>query len=371
MNTIDVQGSIAPHFEFDGELCGIHEMTSGHINVTYRLEYADGDGHKKAYTLQRINTVAFRDPASLMRNIGLVTEHIREKLVADGEDPARRVLHFVKADNGTLLYEDGEGGFWRAYGFVDHAIAYDKIEKPVHFYEAGRGFGLFQNALADFSAEALSETIPDFHNTPKRYEAFLEAVRLDPVGRAADVADEIAFFEERKDMMRLIVDGLASGELPRRVTHNDTKMNNVLLDEQTGKAICVIDLDTVMPGSALYDYGDAIRFGACTASEEETDLAHIQVNMELFEAFTRGFLETVGDRLTEAEIALLPVGAKMMACELSMRFLTDYLNGDVYFKTKYPTHNLVRAHAQMQLLRDMEKKEAAMAEVIRRIINER
>ena len=369
MSATCIAEHIATHFQFDGVLSRVREMTSGHINMTYCLEYTDGEGNQKAYTLQRINTVAFRDPASLMENIRLVTEHIRAGLVAAGEDPARRVLQFVKADNGTLLYEDGEGGFWRAYGFVDHAVAYDKITDSRHFYEAGRGFGLFQNALADFPAAQLSETIPNFHNTPKRYEAFLEAVRRDAAGRAKELSDEIAFFEKRADMMRLIVDGLATGELPVRVTHNDTKMNNVLLDEESGEAICVIDLDTVMPGSALYDYGDAVRFGACTASEEETDLDQIKVNMELFEAFTRGFLETVGDRLTETEIALMPVGAKMMACELSMRFLTDYLDGDVYFKTKYPTHNLVRAHAQMQLLRDMEQKEEAMAAVIRSILS--
>ena len=368
MHTINTAERIVPHFQFEGTLCGIHEMTSGHINVTYRVEYADEAGHKKSYTLQRINTVAFRDPVSLMENIRLVTEHIRKKLEAEGEDPSRRVLQFVKADNGTLLYEDEEGGFWRAYGFVDHAVAYDKIKEDRDFYEAGRGFGLFQNALADFPAEKLSETIPNFHNTPKRYEAFKEALRRDAAGRASEVAGEVAFFAERESMMHLIVDGLASGALPYRVTHNDTKMNNVLLDEATGKAICVIDLDTVMPGSALYDYGDAIRYGACAASEEETDLGRVRVNMQLFEAFTRGFLEAVGDRLTPAEIELLPVGAKMMACELSMRFLTDYLDGDVYFKTAYPTHNLDRAHAQMQLLMDMERCEAEMTDVIRRIV---
>ena len=370
MNTTNLARQIAPHFQFEGELCGIHEMTSGHINVTFRLEYTDREGNKKKYTLQRINTVAFRDPVALMENIRLVTEHIRGKLQTAGKDASRRVLQFVKSDNGTLLYEDGEGGFWRAYGFVDHAVAYDTIREGRHFYEAGRGFGTFQNQLADFPAEQLTETIPNFHHTPKRYEAFLEAVRRDAAGRAAELCDEIAFFAEREAMMHLIVDGLESGKLPYRVTHNDTKMNNVLLDEKTDKAICVIDLDTVMPGSALYDYGDAIRYGACTASEEETDLGRIRVNMGLFEAFTRGFLETVGDRLTPDEIRLLPVGAKMMACELSMRFLTDYLDGDVYFKTTSPTHNLDRAHAQMQLLADMERHEADMMAVVERIVSE-
>lgn len=367
MFTVQTAKQIAPHFQFDGELRSVQEMTSGHINATYRLEYEHPVGEVKLYTLQRINTVAFRDPAALMENIRLVTEHIREKLVADGVDPDRRVLQFVKADNGTLLYEDGEGGFWRAYGFVDGAVAYDTIREPRHFYEAGRGFGEFQNALADFPAEQLSETIPNFHHTPKRYEAFLAAVERDAVGRAASVAEDIAFFAQRADMMRRIVDGLESGELPYRVTHNDTKMNNVLLDEQTDKAICVIDLDTVMPGSALYDYGDAIRYGACTATESETDLSQVRVNMELFEAFTKGFLEAVGDRLTQAEIDLLAVGAKIITCELAMRFLTDYLDGDVYFKTEYPTHNLDRAHTQMQLLMDMERREGDMRDVIRRI----
>ncbi len=345
--------AIAAHFALGGTPVRIKELTAGNINMTYRLDMGE-DKSAPRYVLQRINTEAFKDPAALMENIGLVTEHIRRGYEAEGVDAARRVLQFVKTDNGTLLYTD-ESGAWRAYRYVDDVTAYNAIESAEIFREAGRGFGDFQARLADFPAERLSETIPGFHDTARRYEAFLAAVETDAVGRAGEIAEDIAFFRARKSLTEAIVSRLGK-DIPLRVTHNDTKLNNVLIDNETGRALCVIDLDTVMPGSSLYDYGDAVRYGACTAAEDEPDTAKIGFDMALFRAFTEGFVSATAGGLIPAEIRALPLGIAVITCELAMRFLTDYLNGDTYFKTSYPTHNLVRARAQMKLLCEIEAR---------------
>ena len=303
-----------------------------------------------------------------MENIGLVTSHIRRGYEAEGIDPTRRALTFAAAKNGTLLYTDPEGGAWRAYVYVDEVTAYDTIESAELFYEAGRGFGEFQTRLADFPAEKLSETIPGFHDTARRYETFLASVEKDAAGRVADLTEEIEFFRSRRSLMSSIVEKLGK-ELPLRVTHNDTKLNNVLMDNQTGKALCVIDLDTVMPGSALYDYGDAVRYGASTAAEDEPDTSKIGFDMSLFEAFTKGFVGATAGNLTDTEIKLLPLGIAVITCELAMRFLTDYIDGDVYFKTLYEGHNLVRARAQMKLLCEVEAKLDEMYGYVEKLLN--
>ncbi len=354
---------IAAHFALGGTPVRVKELTAGNINATYRLDMGDMPDAPR-YILQRINTEAFKDPAALMENIGRVTAHLRRSYEATGLDADRRVLHFVMADNGTLLYTAEDGSAWRAYRYVDHVTAYDSIESPELFREAGRAFGDFQNRLSDFPADQLAETIPDFHNTPRRYEAFMEAVQRDAVGRADELIDEIEFFRARRDIMGAITDHLGQ-EIPLRVTHNDTKLNNVLIDNDTHKAVCIIDLDTVMPGSALFDYGDAIRYGACTAAEDEPDLSKVGFDMKLFRAFTEGFIEATAGKLTPVELLLLPVGIVVLTCELAMRFLTDYLNGDVYFKTDYPTHNLVRARAQMKLLTEVEARMEEMNRFIK------
>ncbi len=345
--------AIAAHFAIGGTPVRVKELTAGNINMTYRLDMGE-DRTAPRYVLQRINTEAFKDPASLMENIGLVTEHIRRGYEAEGVDPTRRVLQFVQTDNGTLLYTD-ESGAWRAYRYVDDVTAYNAIESAEIFREAGRGFGDFQARLCDFPAERLSETIPGFHDTARRYAAFLAAVEADAAGRAGEIAEDIAFFRSRMGLTEAIVSRLGK-DLPLRVTHNDTKLNNVLIDNETGRALCIIDLDTVMPGSALYDYGDAVRYGACTAAEDEPDTERIGFDMALFRAFTEGFVSATAGNLTPAEIRALPLGIAVITCELAMRFLTDYLNGDTYFKTSYPTHNLVRARAQMKLLCEIEAK---------------
>ncbi len=360
--------SVAAHFSFSGTLANTKELTAGNINVTYRLTYTK-DGLPHQYIIQRINTNAFKDPVSLMDNVGKVTTHIRASYQAEGINPDRRVLTFVPCDNGTLLYIDPEGGAWRAYHYVDGVTAYDQIESADLFREAGRGFGEFQTRLADFPAAELVETIPGFHNTAHRYGTFLQAIEKDAAGRVASIPDEIAFFQDRKDLAHAIVSKLGDPDLlPLRVTHNDTKLNNVLIDNATGKALCVIDLDTVMPGSALYDYGDAVRYGACTAAEDEPDTSKIGFDMTLFEAFTEGFVSATAGKLTDTEIRLLPLGVKVITYELAMRFLTDYINGDVYFKTKYADHNLVRARAQMKLLTVIEEKYEEMCAYIEKIL---
>ena len=343
-------------FNFDGKYISAEELRSGNINATYRLKFVNSEGVQTGYILQKINTVVFKDPYGVMENITNVLDHIDQKLTAQGKDTTRRILHFIPAKNGTYLYKDGNEYFWRAYVYVDGVTAHNSISDPQLFYEAGRGFGAFQKNLFDFPAEILHETIPNFHNTKRRFYAFVAAIAEDRVGRVREIEPEIDFLFDRRKMMSEIVDKIDAGILPVRVTHNDTKLNNVLIDDKTGKAACVIDLDTVMPGSSLYDYGDAIRYGASTAAEDEPDLDKITVDMELFKLFTKGFVKEIAHALTKEEIHYLPLGAKVMTCELALRFLTDYINGDEYFRIESPEHNLIRARAQMKLLTEIEKK---------------
>ena len=344
---------ILPHFRFEGSYVFAREVHSGNINNTYHLQYAD-HGEIRQYILQNVNTYVFHDPYAVMENIERITSHLRAKFLAAGEDPSRRVLEIIRTTDNHTMYKNE--GYWRAYRYIEDATAYDAVTRPKQFEEAGRAFGEFQKLLCDFPASELHTTIPDFHNTTKRFYAFVKAVSEDKAGRVRDLEPEIEFMFDRRRAMGTIVRELDAGTLPLRVTHNDTKINNVMIDNETDKALCVIDLDTVMPGSALYDYGDAIRFGASTAAEDEEDLSKIALDMDKFELFTKGFLSEVDGFLKPHEIEMLPVGMRVITCELAMRFLTDYIEGDLYFKVKSPNHNLVRARAQMKLLEDMEKK---------------
>lgn len=354
MNYNDIK-HVIKRFSYAGTYQNMVELTSGNINSTLLLTYKNADGSASQYILQRINTVAFKDPVELMNNIRLVVDHITAAMSRKKIDIDRRIMEFMSTNGGSLLYRDEKGDYWRSYRYIDGVTAYDSIEDPRLFYEAGRGFGEFQKYLFDFPAEKLVETIPGFHDTRKRFYTFVASVAADQAGRAANLEKEIDFFFDRRKMMSQIVNLMADGVIPTRVTHNDTKLNNVLIDNETGKALCVIDLDTVMPGSALYDYGDAIRFGACTAAEDEPDLSKIDIDMDLFRRFTDGFVGEVAGVLTADEIHYLPLGIKVITCELAMRFLTDYLDGDLYFKIRYPDHNLVRARAQMKLLEKVEE----------------
>ncbi len=362
---MNFQDIIAP-FGITAPIVSKEEICSGNINQTYLVTVDEGGFHKQ-YIVQRINSFVFKQPDAVMTNILAVTEHIKKKLVEECGTYDRRVLSFLKTEDGKpYYYTSSTKHFFRVYEYVSNTVAHNMVHTPEQFYEAGREFGEFQGLLADFPADTLAEIIPDFHNTPKRYESFREAIENDAVGRVAEVQDEIRFLLDRYDDCGRIVDSMSSGVIPRRVTHNDTKINNVLFDTETGKAICVIDLDTVMPGSSLYDFGDAVRFGASTAAEDERDLSKVSLNLELYEQFTRGFIKGTAGLLTDEEIRLLPYGAYIMTLELSVRFFTDYLNGDKYFKVDSDDHNLVRTRNQMRLLQDMEANWTQMCEISER-----
>ncbi|NLW20221.1 MAG: aminoglycoside phosphotransferase family protein [Clostridiales bacterium] len=355
--------NILPRFRFEGEYVSSRELTSGNINETYVLEYRDGP-RTNMYIIQKINTYVFRDPLGMMQNIAAVTEHLKASLQRHGGSAERQVLELVRTKNNDILIQDRKLGVWRAYTFITNALALDVVREPAQMEEVGRAFGRFQRNLADFPAEALFETIPHFHNTTKRFYAFVRAVDEDKAGRVREVEDEIEFLFDRRRMMGEIVRLLDRKVLPLRVTHNDTKSNNVLLDEQTGQSLAVIDLDTVMPGSSLYDYGDAVRFGASTAREDEEDTRLIGLDMEKTRAFTRGFVQETAGILSPEELSRLPLGIKVLTAELAMRFLTDYLDGDLYFKVNSPVHNLVRARAQMALLVDVERREEELHQMV-------
>lgn len=329
-------------------------FSSGHINTTYRIDISK-DGALESYVLQCINTYVFRSPELMMNNIAKVTDHMVNKLVAYGVDPYRKVLHFLKNSNGKNYTYGEDGHFWRCYDLVDNARTYDTVENPAVLESAGRAFGNFQKLLADFPMDTLVETIPNFHNTRLRLKSFFAMVDEDPCGRAANCKEEIDFFRERRKVACNLIEQQKRGVLPLRVTHNDTKYNNILIDDETHEAICVLDLDTVMPGLAAYDFGDAIRFAACTAAEDERDLSLVKLDPVCYEAFTRGFIGGADGFFTEAEIESMAWGARNITTELAARFLEDYLCGDKYFKTQRKDHNLDRARAQIQLVRDMEE----------------
>ena len=359
--------NVLPHFCFKGKYKGVQELTSGNVNNTYVLEYQDGPV-TRLYTLQHINPYVFKNPHEVMSNIFAVTSHLREAMARNNEDANRRVLELIKTKEGKNLYEDDDGDIWRAYTYISDASALDIVRTPQEMEEVGRGFGQFQKLLYDFPAQELYPSIPNFHHTTKRFYTFVHALDRDKAGRVREVEDEIEFMFDRRRMMGEIVRMLDNGHIPYRVTHNDTKSNNVLLDNASGKAICVIDLDTVMPGSSLYDYGDAIRFGASTAAEDEPDVSRIALDMDKTKAFTRGFIEETNGFLTKEELSYLPLGIKVLTCELAMRFLTDYIDGDVYFKVNSPEHNLVRARAQIALLKDIERREQDLQAMTERYI---
>ncbi len=354
---------IQQSFALPGECGTVQALNNGHINTTYHLCFNEADGTREEYVVQKINTNVFKDPDALMQNIVGVTTHLQKKIAARGGDVRRETLNFLPAAGGKYYVRDDAGDCWRCYRHVGGVYTCNTIDSETVFYNAGEAFGAFQNELADYPGETLAETIPNFHNTVSRFADFERAVEEDVAGRAASAKEEIAFYRAREKDAHVLLDLLGKGELPVRVTHNDTKLNNILFDEKTNKGICIIDLDTVMPGLALYDFGDSIRFGANTASEDEKDVSKVSLSLPLYEAYTRGYLGAAGASLTACEIEYLPFSAKLMTYECGMRFLTDYLNGDTYFKIAYPEHNLVRCRTQLALVRDMEQKADEMAAI--------
>ena len=341
-------------FSLDSKPVSCERYGCGHINVTYLVVTESG----RRYILQKINNNIFKDVPGLMGNIAAVTKYLR-KLISD----PRGVLTLVPTTDGAdyLQYEDGS--FWRVYDFVEQSICLQAPESADDFYQSAVAFGAFQQQLKDFPAETLCEVIPNFHNTVDRYRIFREALAADVCGRAASVKAEIEFALAREEEAGTLVNMLSEGKLPLRVTHNDTKLNNVMLDEATRKPLCVIDLDTTMPGLSLYDFGDSIRFGAATAAEDEKDLDKMVMDIKLFETYTKGFLSACPG-LTQNERDMLPMGAKLMTLECGVRFLTDYLSGDTYFRTHYEGQNLDRCRTQFKLVADMESKWDEMKRIV-------
>ncbi len=334
-----------------GNIISVNQITAGLINATYLIE----TDKKEKYILQKINSFVFKAPDKLMENIVGVTKHLSEKIKAYGGDSKRETLNFLPCNSGEYYFTDESNGVWRMYIYVDEALTYNKPKNNNTFRSAGSTFGRFMKLLADYPADTLHETIVNFHNTPARYENFLRAVEADIKSRKAVCQDAIDFVIDRKADTHRLTDLIAEGKLPLRVTHNDTKLNNVLFDIATDKSICVIDLDPIMPGLSMYDFGDSIRSGANKANEDEADLSKVGIDLELFEAYVDGYLSETAESLNETEIENLAFGAKLMTFECGIRFLTDYLEGDVYFRTTHPEHNIIRARNQFRLVADMEE----------------
>lgn len=348
------------NFKLEGRTRGVVPYGNGHINDTFMVISVEDDGTEHKYVLQTVNHNVFKEPDKVMENIQRVTEYLKDKVAE-----AREVLVLVHTFNDGTYYKDKDGYYWRMYEFVKDSICLDRPNND-EFYECAVAFGRFQKLLSDFPAECLHETIKDFHNTPVRYKNFLDAVNTDKIGRAGNVSDEINFVKDRADFYSVLLDSNKEGKLPVRVSHNDTKSNNVMLDAETHKALCVIDLDTIMPGFSVTDFGDAVRFGASTAAEDEKDLSKVNFDIEKFEIYAKGFLDGCDGKLPDEEIMLLPEGAKMMTIECGMRFLADYLEGDTYFKTSYLDHNLVRARTQFKLVKDMEDNWEILKSIVKK-----
>lgn len=345
---------ICKAYGLKGELIEVIPLKRGHINNTYRVDL-DQDGKTKSYLFQRVNHYVFKKPELIIKNVQAVTSHVRRKLEEMGEpDVKRKVIRLYK-HNDKSLYVTKNGEYWRVMTFVYNAATYDVFDNDM-LRAVGKGFGRFIAMLSDFPGGDLYETIPNFHNTPLRFDALFRAYREDIKGRAAEISEEVEYLRTVYKYASRFNDLYNQGLIPLRVTHNDTKGNNIMIDVDTGEPLAVIDLDTVMPGFTMNDFGDAVRFAANTAVEDEPDITKVSLDLERYKAFAEGFLPYMTGKLTETEIKNMPWGVILMSLELSVRFLTDYLEGDVYFKTEYPTHNLVRGRCQLALAKDALKK---------------
>lgn len=349
---------IIKKFNVDGKVKQIDTNTSGNINSTYIVTIESEDKTLKKYLIQKINTNVFTEPNKLMRNIENITSYLKKELMKEG-DTTHKVLEVIKTkDNRNLCYIDdqGERKYYRMYEYIGNTIAYDCSVDANIVYNTGKAFGNFQRLLRNYPMARLTETIKDFHSTDKRYQNFIDDVKIDSEGRVLEVAKEIVFILMREDICSLITSDLGTAEIPYRVTHNDTKVNNVLMDETTGEFVAVIDLDTVMPGSMLFDYGDGVRSTSSNASEDEVDLSKVYINLDLFKAYTDGYLSEMAPYITYDELSLMAESIRIITLELGIRFLNDYINGDTYFKINYEKHNLDRARNQLALVADIENK---------------
>ncbi len=357
---------IGEYFAIDGTFVGGEEIESGHINTTYLASYQNADGEVSRYILQRINEHVFSEPLVVMKNIERVTRHINRKVFRAKRDFGGQTLNLYPGRDGKNCVAGAAGGIWRCYNYIEGCCTYDVVENTRQAYQAAKAFGAFQDLVSDLPVEKVSVTIPDFHNTPARYVRLMEAIKNDSHGRVADVQEEINFITSRESITSVLVDHLKAGRLIERITHNDTKLNNVMIDEQTDEAVCVIDLDTVMPGLALYDFGDLVRGATSPVEEDEEDVSKVVMRMSMFEALLEGYLETAKNFLTPLEIELLPFSAKLITMETGIRFLTDHLEGDVYFKTQREGHNLDRCRTQLALVKSIEAQEDQMVSLVKK-----
>jgi len=358
-NIADIVG----RFAIAGRFLDAVAYGSGHINTTYVSRIQSGTDVVR-YVHQRINHEIFKSPEQVMENIDRVTAHIRAKFVAAGVDPRRGVMTVVPTVEGNSLHKTPQGEYWRTYTFVEGARTYDVIDNPQHVYEAAKAFANFQQAVADLPAPRLHETIEQFGNAEMRFDALVDAVQRDPVNRAAGMKDEIDFAMARRELASMFEDLRRANAVPERIIHYDTKINNVMIDDESGQGICVIDLDTVMPGVAMYDFGDAVRTGAATAGEDERDLSKVAVNLDTYDHLCRGYLETAREFLTPVEIDHLAPAARLIMFTQGVRFLSDYIAGDVYYKIARPDHNLDRCRTQFHMVADMESKAVQMERTV-------
>ncbi|MBQ8901288.1 MAG: aminoglycoside phosphotransferase family protein [Akkermansia sp.] len=360
---------IGDQFAISGEFLYGEELCNGHINTTYSACYRTEDGAEDRYILQRINDYVFKDPVMVMKNVEKVTRHIRWKTMRRRKNTAGQPLTLYPARGGRNYIDlPEEGGMWRCYNNIEGTHTYDVVENTRQAYQAGFAFGSFQELISDMNPEDLKESIPDFHNTPRRFEALQRSAQADVAGRAANCEAELAMFRAWAPQYCRLTELQAAGQLPTRITHNDTKINNVMLDEDTDEAVCVIDLDTVMPGLSLYDFGDMVRTATCTAEEDEEDLSKVVMQLPFFESRAEGYLDAAHEFLTDGEIEQLAFAGWLITAEIGMRFLTDYLDGDKYFRTDKPEHNLIRARNQLALARSIESNIPRMERYIRRLM---
>ena len=352
-------------FDFGAPVVGALRYGQGHINDTFVVHTQPEDRCCRRFILQRMSAAAFKHPDELMENIIGVTEYLGREIAKHGGDRSREAMEVLRPRNGESFFTDSAGGAWRVYPFVERTICYQSAESEELFAASGRAFGRFQRLLGDYPAQTLHETIPNFHNTEDRLQKFKAALAADPLGRAKDCGPEIQFVLDREADCSVALNAMREETLPLRVTHNDTKLNNVLMDEETHEGLCIIDLDTVMPGLVIYDFGDSIRFGANHSAEDERDLSKVNLDVELFSAYTAAFLEGAGGSLTNEEIEYLPWGAKLMTLECGIRFLTDYIDGDHYFHISREAQNLDRCRTQFKLVADMESRWAELEAIVK------
>lgn len=355
--------------KFDGDVINVKSFGSGIINDTFLVTCKNNKGNENKYILQKINSSIFKNVEKLMENYCGVCDYLKKIVSENGGDVERETITVVPTNSGKSYLKDSLDNYWRAIKFISDTVTYDVAESAEDFYKVGKAFGEFQNKLAGYNAENLYESIPNFHNTKERFKTFLLAIENNKARRLESVRSEVDFILEREKDTSILLDLYENGELPLRVTHNDTKISNILMDANTKNGICIIDLDTIMPGLSLYDFGDAIRSGATHALEDEKDLDKVYVDLEFFEAFTKGFLEGTNSSLTEKEIEMLPMGAKVITLEQAIRFLTDYLDGDVYYKTSYSNQNLDRTRTQLKLVKDIEEKWNELNNIVNKYVS--